>query len=492
MKALFKKTSGSAGADCWLLALLLAAFFLFQLPRLDQAPWENYDSWRQTDTYTIAQNYAQRDMNPLRPQFNYDGPGDNYVQLELQVMPYLSAVLFKILGREPYWVPRLISLLFFMGSAVFCYGIGRRLLKNRWAALGAFAVYLVMPISLLYSRAIMPEAAALFFYTVAIYFFLRWYQGGGRGALALSGVMMGLAIMEKTPTAFAGLMIVVLFFKKRGLRSFKDPMFYGYGALSLGLPLLYYWYAGQVATFTFVSGIAEKHILKSAFTAIFTSQAWEFFQREMPLFFSWPVLIGMLLGVLCCLKRKNLPLLLWTLSMALETAAIVAVIRFGYYMVFLAPLFALLCAAVLLEVGKWIPKAGAVLGCVLCAAVFSHSLIVAWPMASVNETITAQAQVIQKVTDEEDVLAVASPDPVLLGACRRMGYRANLRYYDYIPEEPEEELAYFLGHGVRYFVVPGGVIPGEDGEEYLELLQTRYPLVYQGEECLIFDLEGKV
>ena len=212
MKALFKKTSGSAGADCWLLALLLAAFFLFQLPRLDQAPWENYDSWRQTDTYTIAQNYAQRDMNPLRPQFNYDGPGDNYVQLELQVMPYLSAVLFKILGREPYWVPRLISLLFFMGSAVFCYGIGRRLLKNRWAALGAFAVYLVMPISLLYSRAIMPEAAALFFYTAAIYFFLRWYQGGGRGALALSGVMMGLAIMEKTPTAFAGLMIVVLFF----------------------------------------------------------------------------------------------------------------------------------------------------------------------------------------------------------------------------------------------------------------------------------------
>lgn len=115
MKALFKKTSGSAGADCWLLALLLAAFFLFQLPRLDQAPWENYDSWRQTDTYTIAQNYAQRDMNPLRPQFNYDGPGDNYVQLELQVMPYLSAVLFKMLGREPYWVPRLISLLFFHG-----------------------------------------------------------------------------------------------------------------------------------------------------------------------------------------------------------------------------------------------------------------------------------------------------------------------------------------------------------------------------------------
>ena len=92
----------------------------------------------------------------------------------------------------------------------------------------------------------------------------------------------------------------------------------------------------------------------------------------------------------------------------------------------------------------------------------------------------------------EEVLSGASPDPVLLGAFQRMGYLANLRYYDYIPEEPEEELAYFLGHGVRYFVVPGGVIPGEDGEEYLELLQTRYPLVYQGEECLIFDLEGKV
>ena len=111
--------------------------FLLQLTRIDQAPWENYDSWRQTDTYTIAQNYDDLNMNPLRPQFNYDGPGENYVQLELQIMPYLSALAFRLLGSQPYWVPRLISLLFFMGSALFVFGIGRRLFRGDLPALWA-------------------------------------------------------------------------------------------------------------------------------------------------------------------------------------------------------------------------------------------------------------------------------------------------------------------------------------------------------------------
>ena len=65
-----KATKARPKGPILLLCALLAAFFLLQLTRIDQAPWENYDSWRQTDTYTIAQNYDDLNMNPLRPQFN--------------------------------------------------------------------------------------------------------------------------------------------------------------------------------------------------------------------------------------------------------------------------------------------------------------------------------------------------------------------------------------------------------------------------------------
>ena len=43
---------------------------------------------------------------------------------------------------------------------------------------------------------------------------------------------------------------------------------------------------------------------------------------------------------------------------------------------------------------------------------------------------------------------------------------------------------------MRYFVAPYGQVPGEQGEEYLALLQEGYETVYQGPECLIFDLEA--
>lgn len=473
-----------------LLCALLAAFFLLQLTRINQAPWENYDSWRQTDTYTIAQNYVRYDMNPLHPQFNYDGPGENYVQLELQVMPYLSALVFKLTGSQPFWVPRLISLLFFMGSASFTFGIGRQMLKNDWAALCGAAVYLALPISVLYARAIMPEAAALLFYTGAIYYFMRWYEKGGMGHLAVSALLTALAIMEKTPVIFVGILFVALFFQKERLRSFRHPGFYTFGALSLGLPLAYYWYASRVATFTFVNNIAEKHIFTDMFRAVFTPQAREFFKREMPLFFGWAVLIAAAVGVVVCILRRNRPLLLWTGSMLLETVTIVAVIRFGYYMVFLAPLAAVLCAALCDLLRQRTRLLGAVAACLLFACTAVHTAWRAWPLATVNEAVTRQAQVIEAHTQPGDVIAVAAQDPVLLGACGRMGYRANLRYYDYIPTEPRQELAYFRQQGVRYFVAPGGAVPGEEGDAYLALLEQGYEAVYRGPECLIFDLEA--
>ena len=485
-----KATKARPKGPILLLCALLAAFFLLQLTRIDQAPWENYDSWRQTDTYTIAQNYDDLNMNPLRPQFNYDGPGENYVQLELQIMPYLSALAFRLLGSQPYWVPRLISLLFFMGSALFVFGIGRRLFRGDMPALWAAGIYLALPISVLYARAIMPEAAALFFYTGAVYFFLRWYQQDALSDLLLSALMTALAIVEKTPAIFVGIVFVALFFLKEKLRAFRHPGFYGFGAVSLGLPLAYYLYASAVATFTFVDNIAEKHIFTQMFTAVFTPAARQFFRQQVPLFFGWAVVAASILGLVVCLVQRRSTLLWWSLAMALETATIVAVIRFGYYMVFLAPLCALLCAAFC----QWLGQKARLLGPLCFGLLFlctgAHTAWQAWPMATVQPDVTAQAQVIRQYTEPQDVIAVAAQDPVLLGACGRRGYRANLRYYDHIPTEPAEELAYFIQHGVRYFVAPYGQVPGEQGEEYLALLQEGYETVYQGPECLIFDLEA--
>ena len=70
------------------LAALLALFLAIQLPKLDSVPWDQYESWRQSDTYSIAVNYVQYGMDLLHPQLNYVGVSENYAQLELQIVPF--------------------------------------------------------------------------------------------------------------------------------------------------------------------------------------------------------------------------------------------------------------------------------------------------------------------------------------------------------------------------------------------------------------------
>ena len=57
-------------------------------------PILDHPGWRQGDTAAIARNFATLDFNPLHPQTDYDGPPPNYVELELQIVPFAAAVLY--------------------------------------------------------------------------------------------------------------------------------------------------------------------------------------------------------------------------------------------------------------------------------------------------------------------------------------------------------------------------------------------------------------
>src|SRR4051794_592913 len=49
------------------------------------------DIWRQSDTATIARNFATNGMHLFFPQINWGGAGPGYVEAEFQLMPWLTA-----------------------------------------------------------------------------------------------------------------------------------------------------------------------------------------------------------------------------------------------------------------------------------------------------------------------------------------------------------------------------------------------------------------
>ena len=87
-------------------------------------PILDHPAWRQGDTASIARNFARLEYNIVAPQTNYDGPPPNYVELELQIVPFLAATLYKTFGVHEIF-GRLITLAFSLGTVAVLAVFGR-------------------------------------------------------------------------------------------------------------------------------------------------------------------------------------------------------------------------------------------------------------------------------------------------------------------------------------------------------------------------------
>ena len=120
-----------------------------------------------------------------------------------------------------------VSMLFFIGSVVMLFFIGRRLFDQRLALLSC-ALILICDMMWQYSLSGLPQMLLLFFFCLTTYFLLRavqaQYGGGAVGVwLALAGVGFGLLALSHALTIwiFVGaLLYSVFFFKPRGWAAF--------------------------------------------------------------------------------------------------------------------------------------------------------------------------------------------------------------------------------------------------------------------------------
>lgn len=434
---------------------ILLLIFVIRLPHLSSSPYE-YDSWRQSDTEAIAVNFVEHTFNILYPQLNYEGPMPNYVQLELQITTFLIAVLYKAFGYH-YALARIVPVLFFKGSALFLYMIGKHYYSPK-IAVSALFIYGILPLNILYSRAIMPESAALFFYLGAFYFYMIWIKEERLGLLLLSGLFMAAAIAEKIPTVFLGIPMLFMAISKYKLRFLLRRELWMFAVLSLAPPYIYFRWLQTIAEYTFVSGIAVKHVLPHMFTAVFSENALRFFYRELPSAFTWPALALFAAGLARLNWRQHGPLGIWAWAMIVEAVTIVAVIQFNYYLIFIGPVIALLVGSVLAGItGTGLGRVGAsALILAICFASFRNIS----PILDRQYTdVVTQGKLVQRITKEDDLIVVGTDDPSLLNATRRKGWRIS----NTIPDRPVAELQYFIRHGAKYFVPLKGHIDKDDG-----------------------------
>ena len=187
-------------------------------------------------------------------------------------------------------------------------------------------------------------------------------------------------------------------------------------------------------------------------------------------------------------KKEYRFLLIWTLAFALECATIVAVIQFNYYLTFILPICAMLAALTLKDAWEHHKPAAAAVCAVTVFSLFLTGKLV-WNQTAESQRISQTGAFIAENTGFDQGIAIGVLNPAYINAANRRGYRANIQYYDHIPTQPEAEVAYFIAHDVRWFVVLDNAIVNDADGSYLNYLKETFPVHIKNDFCAIYDLE---
>ena len=227
-------------------------------------PILDHPGWRQGDTAAIARNFALLNLDIMRPQTMYNGPPPNYVELELQIVPFLAALTYKIFGIHEV-AGRLISVAFSLATVATVAFFARWLFASATAGLLAAFFYAVLPGSVYYGRTFMPDAAMVFLLTAALYASARYltdYERLSPGRVALTTLLLALAYLAK-PVAVVALvpLACVLWDRARAGRPAQPVA----AVVVLAAPLIVLWlYDRRVASYAewhWASGITQLHVL---------------------------------------------------------------------------------------------------------------------------------------------------------------------------------------------------------------------------------------
>ena len=105
----------------------------------------DHPGWRQGDTAAIARNFARLQFNIMYPQTTYNGPPPNYVELELQIVPFLAAIALQDRSAFTRSSGGLITLAFSLATVVTLAYFGRWLFDSAVAGLAAAFFFAVFP-----------------------------------------------------------------------------------------------------------------------------------------------------------------------------------------------------------------------------------------------------------------------------------------------------------------------------------------------------------
>ncbi len=338
----------------WIASLALAAVGALLRLKGIHDPIFDHPGWRQGDTAAIARNFAQLQYNILFPQTDYNGPPPNYVELELQIVPFLAATFYKLFGVHEVF-GRLISLAFGVATIPVLALFGRWIFRSDLAGIAAAALFAVLPGAWYYSHTFMPDTAMVFFTTCALYACARFIvQDEARSWRSWwpAALLLLTAFLAKPVAVTAAIPIAACAFAALGWRAaLTRPQLWALAAVAFVPLALYDQFVSAHAEWHWASGITRLHVLPSLYAALtspgaFAAKAVAFAHAMKMLATTMLGPVAFALTILGCFvplrSRSDALLWGWLGGGLLYAWVVVTVERVDYYLYLLLPLGALI------------------------------------------------------------------------------------------------------------------------------------------------------
>lgn len=317
------------------------------------SPLLDHPGWRQGDTGAIARNFATLEYNIFRPQADYNGPPPNYVELELQIVPFIAATLYKIFGVHEIF-GRSISMCFSLATVALLAQFGRWLFRSTAAGLTAALLFATYPGSVYYGRTFMPDSAMVFFLTAALYVTTRYLveqKAASWRGFGLAALLLALALLAKPVAIVALVPVGVVMLARFGLRgALLRPQHAILFATALVPLWLYDRSISEVAEWHWASGITQLHVLPALQTAFSSPQAfrekladtWTVLQMLPGTMLGTTAWIAFLAALIVPVKSRSPGLQFgWLFGALVYAFVVVTVERVDYYLYLFLPLAAL-------------------------------------------------------------------------------------------------------------------------------------------------------
>jgi hypothetical protein len=480
--------------------------------------------WRPADMSSIALGYVRHGFHFLYPQVFWGGNGPGYVEMELPLTPFLTAILFKLFGVHE-WLALVWPLLCGLGIVFTTERLATRLAGGARSVgfVAGLVAAVTPPLIMLTSTGMWADLPEVLMVNLALLWGLRWLDRERPLDLALAAGALSLAILCKLTALYAGIPFLYLFIRKYGAGFWRSGLMWLTGAAVLLPPFLWYLHAYHLAvaygnTFGILAGGYSKF---GNATLLMGYPFYGWLGRRLLLYHLTPVgVVGAVIGLVLALRRRVDPVLLsWMASLALYVPVAATGVHFGHYhyLLPLLPVGSILAGLGLVWLLKWMLQAvGERAGswartAAVIAAVGLFGLNAAWAERRFETRDRAQDSAVwakKKVTGLL-VKQLTRPDALLIVVDTQMDavtpdhsmsppdvfYFGDRRgWYISMAWLTETSIDHLRDQGAQYLVVSGQSV--DDFRDHraglCKDLRRRYPAVLDDDRGLIFDLGARL